>query len=250
MAHIMLVEHSRNCFSLCSCNPLYPVLICQGSAIMWRSGLTRSRTTLHHVSRSFLEQVHTKGLNQLHQLLEGEQWVAVDVPPSVQVIADRLMAKCVSAASSWAGGEANSPGTTSPMKLPSSASAPYHPSSTHAARPGGPTALPASVSVPATPPNGMASGQLQLLGRRFPVVTSGLILLKLLDQYLELQVREACAAGKCRSVCVAHSAPMYAQETVQLFGAEVAHRAVELLKVFNSKVCRTRCQDACSSVEN
>ena len=143
-------------------------------------------------SRSFLEQVHTKGLNQLHQLLEGEQWVAVEVPPSIQAIADRMVAKCA-AANDYNSSPTPSP-TASPSKvvmtmpLPTSSSVPHREDSGGASS-NGPPRLPASDSAPLPPPVPSASAQLQLLGRGFPVVTSSLILLKLLDEYLVLQVR-------------------------------------------------------------
>eukprot|EP00955_Chlamydomonas_euryale_P021227 224694-Chlamydomonas_euryale.AAC.1 len=52
-------------------------------------GSSALRSALQAQCRSYLDSVHTKGLTQLSQLLEGEQWVAVEVPPSVQDIANR-----------------------------------------------------------------------------------------------------------------------------------------------------------------
>ena len=63
-------------------------------------------------------------------------------------------------------------------------------------------------------PASSSSLQLELNGQRFHVVTSLLILLKLLDEYLVLQ------------------------ESVPLFSSEVAHRATELLKTYNTTACQ------------
>lgn len=63
-------------------------------------------------------------------------------------------------------------------------------------------------------PASSSSLQLELNGQRFHVVTSLLILLKLLDEYLVLQ------------------------ESVPLFSSEVAHRATELLKTYNTTSCQ------------
>lgn len=64
------------------------------------------------------------------------------------------------------------------------------------------------------PASSSSSHQLELKGQRFHVVTSLLILLKLLDEYLVLQ------------------------ESVPLFSSEVAHRATELLKTYNTAACQ------------
>ncbi|GAX73142.1 hypothetical protein CEUSTIGMA_g595.t1 [Chlamydomonas eustigma] len=150
-----------------------------------RGGSGALRTAIQGQGRALLEQVHAKGLNQLQQLLEGEQWTAVEVPGSIQAIVDRLMARCTAK-----GDDGGS--TPSAFEAAAGGSLKEIQGGEHAA----------------------ASTQLHLLGRKFHVVTSSLILLKLLDEYMVLQ------------------------ETVPLLGSEVAHRAVELMKVFNSQTCQ------------
>jgi hypothetical protein len=115
------------------------------------------------MSRALLEQVHSKGLNQLQQLLEGEQWTAVEVPGSIQAIVNRLMVRCTA--------KGDDAGTA--------LSAPEEVWSSNMESAKGETQEGGLVT---------SSAQLQLLGRKFHVVTSSLILLKLLDEYMVLQV--------------------------------------------------------------
>ena len=127
---------------------------------------------------------------QLQQLLEGEQWVEVEVPASVQAIADRLLARCAALSQGGGGGG----GSSSPSS--SSAPAAVATRGEGVARDGQNASdkeaagTPSSASAAAALSSSVAASaaQLHILGRRFPVVTSSLILLKLLDEYLLLQV--------------------------------------------------------------
>ena len=113
---------------------------------------------------------------QLQQLLEGEQWVAVEVPASVQAIADRLLARCASLSQGGISPSSSAPAVASTRGEGRAADG-QNAADGEAA--GASSSAAASVA---------SAAQLHLLGRRFPVVTSSLILLKLLDEYLLLQV--------------------------------------------------------------
>jgi hypothetical protein len=146
------------------------------------------RSALQAQCKGLLDASHARAMNQLQHLLESEQWVAVDVPGSFQAIVDRLVARCGEGAALLDG-----------RQLPAPAAA--------------------LGSIPAADTADAADGSsseahsatLQLCSKSFHLVNSGLMLLKMLDEYMSLY------------------------ELMPQFGAEIVHRELELLKLFNSQ---------------
>jgi len=120
--------------------------------------------------------------------LDSEQWVVVEVPGSFQDIVNRLIRRSGEGAAAM-GGE------VVPAAPPQAASA----QSTAQSTPGQPS---------------QQSVTLEVNGKRFHLVNSALMLLKLLDEYLALY------------------------DIVPSFGAEIVHRMLELLKQFNAQTCQ------------
>jgi hypothetical protein len=143
------------------------------------------RSALQAQCKGLLDASHARAMNQLQHLLESEQWVAVEVPGSFQAIVDRLIARCGEGAALLDG-----------RQLPAPAAAQGSTPAADAADDGSSEAR---------------SATLQLCGKSFHLVNSGLMLLKMLDEYMSLY------------------------ELMPQFGAEIVHRELELLKLFNSQ---------------
>jgi hypothetical protein len=129
-------------------------------------------------------------MNQLQHLLESEQWVAVEVPGSFQAIIDRLIARCGEGAALLDGRQILAPAAPNDST---------------------PAAESAAADAAADGSSEARSATLQLCGKSFHLVNSGLMLLKMLDEYMSLY------------------------ELMPQFGAEIVHRELELLKLFNSQ---------------
>ncbi|KIZ01614.1 hypothetical protein MNEG_6350 [Monoraphidium neglectum] len=150
------------------------------------------RSSLQAQCKAFLDSQHGRCTMQLQHLLEGEQWTVVEVPASFQQIVDRLLSRCgEGAAMMLADGDA----AVGPKSRDRDQAAP------EAAG-----AAPAPAQAPAP------QAALLVNGRRFHLVNSALMLLKMVDDYMSLY------------------------DIVPQFGAEIVHRELELLKQFNSQV--------------
>ncbi|KAF6266668.1 Vps54-like protein-domain-containing protein [Scenedesmus sp. NREL 46B-D3] len=145
------------------------------------------RSALQAQCKGLLEASHARAMNQLQHLLESEQWVAVEVPGSFQAIMDRLVARCGEGAA-----------------LLDSRQPPAPPAQ-------GSTTADAAAGAGDGGGSESRSARLQLCGKSFHLVNSGLMLLKMLDEYMSLY------------------------ELMPQFGAEIVHRELELLKLFNSQ---------------
>lgn len=159
------------------------------------------RSALQGQCKGLLDSSHARAMNQLQHLLESEQWVAVEVPGSFQAIVDRLVARCGEGAALL-----QEPRTAAAGAGSSSGGTPRVSSDRGAA--------------PAAPSSGVADGPseshsptLQLSGKSFHLVNSALMLLKMVDEYMALY------------------------DLMPQFGAEIVHRELELLKLFNSQTC-------------
>jgi hypothetical protein len=136
-------------------------------------------------------------MNQLQHLLESEQWVAVEVPVNFQAIVDRLVARCGEGAALLDGRQLPAASSEAQASKPTAA---------------GPAAADAGDAEGSAGGSSEArSATLQLCGKSFHLVNSGLMLLKMLDEYMSLY------------------------ELMPQFGAEIVHRELELLKLFNSQ---------------
>jgi hypothetical protein len=145
------------------------------------------RSALQAQCKGLLDASHARSMNQLQHLLESEQWVAVEVPGGFQAIVDRLVARCGEGAA-LLDGRQHSP---APASTPAAAAAATDDGSSGSSE--------------------SRSATLQLCGKSFHLVNSGLMLLKMLDEYMSLY------------------------ELMPQFGAEIVHRELELLKLFNSQ---------------
>ena len=115
--------------------------------------------------------------------------MAVEVPPSVQAIVDRMLARCAALSQGGVGAGIVSPTAARPG--PSTVVSNGGSAGPQDAHDDPGRSLPANAeSIPRPSlPSVSSAAHLQLLGLgRFPVVTSSLTLLKLLDEYLVLQV--------------------------------------------------------------
>ena len=148
-------------------------------------------------------------------LLEQEQWAVVEVPPQFQEIVVQLEARAAAEAGGGAGqGAAAAEGSNGASGAPRGGKAPAE--------------VPRKYTI--TPPEGLAangsgggggaagatgpSAALLVAGQRYHVVNTQLLLLSTLRDYLAFR------------------------DVVPAFGAEVAQRVLELLKVFNSRTCQ------------
>ncbi|PSC74274.1 vacuolar sorting-associated chloroplastic [Micractinium conductrix] len=178
-------------------------------------GVLGLRSVLQQLCKAALDGLHSKSLSKLTTLLEQEQWAVVEVPPQFQEIVVQLEARAAAEAGGGAGqGAAAAEGSNGASGAPRGGKAPAE--------------VPRKYTI--TPPEGLAangsgggggaagatgpSAALLVAGQRYHVVNTQLLLLSTLRDYLAFR------------------------DVVPAFGAEVAQRVLELLKVFNSRTCQ------------
>eukprot|EP00775_Hariotina_reticulata_P013694 gene13694-13816_t len=157
------------------------------------------RAALQSQCKSLLDHQHQRCMNQLQHLLESEQWVAVEVPGSFQAIVDRLLSRCGE-------GAALLDGRTTPGVAAAAAAGGGVDRAAGDVR----SARNAAAAAGADPVE-QRQAQLLLSGKSFHLVNSALMLLKLVEEYMGLY------------------------DLMPQFGAEIVHRELELLKLFNSQ---------------
>ncbi|KAL6764938.1 hypothetical protein V8C86DRAFT_3022064, partial [Haematococcus lacustris] len=178
------------------------------------------RSSLQQQCRAFLEALHSRNVAQLQQLLEVEQWTATEVAPTFQAIVARLVAAVTPGmgptphSSTRAGGHTSSLADT-PSSSRRSTSELLAQGRDSSQGPGAAAAAQSSGGVGGV--GGAAPGPgggVLLHGKRFTVVNTTLMLLKLLDEYLTLAA------------------------TSPLYGVEIGHHVCDLIKVFNTQACQ------------
>ena len=183
---------------LCELSAVCERLCAEAEARGSSRGSAALRGVVQQQARAFLEGVHKRHMGTLSALLDKETWAAALISSRHREILDAFVARSSSASSS----------SPSPPRASEAASAAAAETASEAAQAAAAAAAAAGGGSKAPPES------LVLHGQRFHLVGTALEVLGMLEEYYGFMV------------------------AVPGFGSEVAHRVVELIKVFNSRSCQ------------